>query len=317
MFRYLSFTLLSLLLFTLSCSSSERSTLSYVPAASYAVVALNWRTVRSDADLLKIIKGEQLTSMLQHLHLDETKVSEIVVFGNMENSADGLAGLIVKGSFDSKDLVKSLKSEGWTEQSVGRQQIYLHPTDRSCLTTFGPNLIAAGTVSGVKASIEARANVELRFTSSPSYKKLSSRFQGNKYPVLIMVAIPQVTQDMANTALELSSKVMDYAGVGPLGELVNKIGFAQGFGCAISHEREMFPTNIMAIMKDQESAKLVSGGINLLKALNSMVPQDTSNARNADASRAFQNMSVDRSGEVLEIKLTMSRRDVFGGAEFP
>lgn len=302
------------LLLALSCRSSQRSPLSFVPSSSYAVVALNWRAVREDADLMRLVRGQQLDSMLRHLAVDGAKVGELVVFGNQENSANGIAGVIVKGTFDSKEIVKTLLSQGWTEESSGSQRIYLHPTDGSSLTTFGSNLFVAGTIPGVKASIEARNKSDLRFTASPAYKKLASRFEGKRYPILIMVAIPQVTQDMANTALQLSSAVMDYAGVGPLGELMNKIGFAQGFGCAISHERDVFPTELMAIMKDDESAQLVSGTINLLKGLHSMIPQNGANGRNAEAAQALQSMSVDRNGEVLEIKMQMSRRDLFGDA---
>lgn len=316
MSRFLiTLALIAIILFSISCGSSQRSSLNYVPSSSYAVVNLRWPTVRGDVDLMRLIKGQQVASMLTHLGIDDSKVTDIVVFGNMQNSSSAIAGLIVKGTFDTKEVVKTIRNQGWTEDTNGSQRIYSHPTDGSCLSTFGPNLFVAGTGPGVRASIEARNRSDQRFTSSVAYKKLAASFEARRYPVVIMVAIPQVTQDMANTALELSSAVMDYAGVGPLGELMNKIGFAQGVGCAISHERDHFSTTLMAIMKDEEAARFVSGTINLLKSLQSMLPPDATKGQSAEAARAFQNMSVDRTREVLKIEMQMSRRDLFGDVQ--
>ena len=76
----------------------------------------------------------------------------------------------------------------------------------------------------------------------------------------MMIAFPQHVQDAAKAALELSSVVMDFAGVGPIGRLMSKIGYSRAIGCSIGHEGESFPVELVAVMKDEDAAALVSGG---------------------------------------------------------
>lgn len=293
-----------------SGSNSQRNLLNYVPSSSYAVLAVNWKTVRKDPDLTRISKGANVEKLFAQLGVDEETVIEFVVFGGPGGSANASNGLIAKGSFNSDDIVKELKNRGWTEQDFEGRRVYVNPRDASWLTTFDKNLFVLGTESGLKDAIGAKAKSENRFTSNPAYKSLSSRFEGKQYPILMMAALPQASQDMANAAVQITSTVMDLAGVGPLGDLLNKIGYAQGLGCAISHKDDSFPVAVSAVMKDEESAKLVSGTLNLLKNLGGMANKNYASQTDADAARALQTMSIDRSQEVVSIKMTMSRRDI-------
>lgn len=293
-------------------SGDPRTLLSYVPSSSFAVLAVKWQSVMKDQDLKKIAKGADIEKLFADLGVTSEEVTEFVVFGDLQSST-GSTGLIAKGNFDSKNLVNSLKKRGWEEQDLEGKRIYVNPRDGSCLTTFDANLFMFGTQSGVKAVFIARAKPELRFTSNPAYKTLSARFDGKQYPILMMAAFPQASQDMANAALQISSTVMDLAGVGPLGELLNKIGYAKGLSCGISRNNESFPVEVSAIMKDEESAKFVSGALNLLKSLAALAPQNQGSQRDMEAARAIQNMSIDRSREILSIRMTMARRDLFGG----
>lgn len=286
---------------------------SYIPSTSYTVLAVNWTAVSKDPDLKRISKGADVEKLLGQLGVDGGTVSEFAVFGEPGGSAQASNGLIAKGTFNSNDIVKGLQGRGWTERDFEGQRIFVNPTDGSWLTTFDKNLFVLGTQSGVSDAIGARAKPENRFTSKPAYKTLSSHFEATQYPIVMMIALPQASQDMANAALQLSSTVMDLAGVGPLGELLNKIGYAQGLGCAISRKDDLFPVAVSAVMKDEESAKFVSGALTLLRNLGGMVSKNYASQADPDAARAIQTMSVERSGEVVSIKMTMSRRDVMGG----
>lgn len=119
----------------------------------------------------------------------------------------------------------------------------------------------------MRDAIGAKTRPQNRFTSNPVYKVLSSQFGGKQYPILMMVALPQASQDMANAAVQLTSTAMNLAGVGPLGDLLDNLAYAQGLGCAISHKDQLFPVVVSAVMKDEESANLVSGTLVLLKNL--------------------------------------------------
>jgi hypothetical protein len=188
--------------------------------------------------------------------------------------------------------------------------VYVNSKDAAWLTTFSKNLFVLGTESAVRDAIGAKAKSENRFTSSPAYKAMASHFDDKQYPIVMMVALPKGSQDLVNAAVQLSSTVMDLAGVGPLGDLLNKIGYARGLGCGISHTGESFPVALSAVMKDEESARLVSGALNLLKSFGEIASNSYGSGTNDDATRAIRAMSIERSREVISIKMAMSRRDL-------
>lgn len=309
------FASLFFILFLTACSgsNSQGALLNYVPSSSYAVLAVNWKVVSMDVDLKRISKGADIARLFGQIGVAEGTVSEFAVFGEPGASAQASAGVIVRGTFASNDIVKGLPDRGWRQQDFEGQRIYVNPKDGSWLTTFDKNLFVVGTQSGVSEVIEAREKSAQRFTSSPAYKTLSAHFEAKQYPIVMMVAFPQASQDMANAAIQISSTVMDLAGVGPLGELLSKIGYARGLGCAISHKGDEFPVAVSAVMKDEESAKFVSGAVNLIRSVGGMVSKNYAQS-DPDASRAIQTMSVERNREVVSIKMTMSRRDLMGGA---
>jgi hypothetical protein len=281
-----------------------------VPSSSYAVLAVNWKTVSKDPDLKRICKGAEIEKLFAELGLGAETVTEFAVYGDPGGSAPASNGIVVKGSFNATETVKELKRRGWNEQGVEGRRIYVNPKDASWLTPFDRNLFVLGTESAVRDAIGAKTKSENRFTSKPAYKVLTSHFEEGQYPILMMVALPQASQDAANTAVQLTSTALDLAGVGPLGDLLSKIGYAQGLGCGISHKDEFFPVAVSAVMKDEESAKLVSGALNLLKSLGGMVSKNYASQTDPDTARALKTMSVERSREVVSIRMTMSRRDL-------
>jgi hypothetical protein len=112
---------------------------------------------------------------------------------------------------------------------------------------------------------------------------------------------------MADAAIQISSTVMDLAGVGPLGELLNRIGYAKGVGCGISREGESFPVELAASMKDEDSARFIAGTLTLLKGLGGMTPQNAGSPRDIETARALKSMSIERSHNVVSIRMSMPR----------
>jgi hypothetical protein len=287
-------------------SGNPRTLLSYVPASSFAVLAVKWQSVMKDQDLKRVAKGVEIEAVFADLGVATDDVTEFVVFGDLQSST-GNTGLIAKGNFDSKSVVKFLKQRGWEEQNLEGKHIYVNPHDGLCLTIFDTNMFMVGTRSGVEAVFTARAEPERRFTSNPAYKTLAARFEGKRYPILMIAAFPQASQDMANAALQLSSTVMDLAGWGQLGELLNKIGYAKGLSCGVSRENDSFPVEVSAVMKDEDSAKFVAGALNLLKNLAALAPANTNSQRDIEAARSLKSMSIERSREVISMSMLMPR----------
>jgi hypothetical protein len=167
-----------------------------------------------------------------------------------------------------------------------------------------------GTPSGVRDVINSRTNSEMQFTSSAAYQTLFSNFDGDEYPILIIMAFPEESQDMAEAALRLSSAVLDLAGVGPLSELLSKVGYPRALGCAISHKDRSFPVALSVVMKNEESARLVSGTLNILKNLGRIVSKNYASPSDTDVRRALQTMSIERSGDGIAVNMTMSREEI-------
>jgi len=301
-------------LFLAACSGSngQRALFKYVPSSSYAVLAVNWKTVSKDPDLKRISKGADVERLFAQLGVDGATVTEFAVFGEPAESAQASRGLIAMGAFNSSDIVKGLQDRGWAERDFEGRRVYTNPADDSWLTVFEKNVFIVGTQAGVNNAIRAGKKPENRFASNPEYKILTSHFETRQYPIVMMVAFPPASQDMANAAIQISSTVMDLAGAGPLGELFNKIGYARGLGCAISRKGNEFPVAVSAVMKDEESAKLVSGTLNLLRTVGGMVSKNYAQSDPESAS-AIRTMVVDKNGEVVSIKMTMSRRTLMGG----
>jgi hypothetical protein len=271
------------------------------------VLTVNWKTVRTDPDLKRICKGAEVERLFSQLDLAEETVTEFAVYGAPGVSAHANNGLIAKGSFDTTEVVKKLIKMGWIEQDLDGRRVYVDPTHASWLTAFSKSLFVLGTESGVRDAIGAKSRSENRFTSNPTYKVLSSHFEGKQYPIVLMVAMPQASQDLANAAVQLAGTAMNLAGVGPLGDLLNKIGLAQGLGCAISHKDDLFPVVVSAVM-NEESAKIVSGALGLLKSLGGSLSKNYSSQ--TGAGRAIERISVERKREVVSVKMTMSARDL-------
>jgi len=306
--RLAIFVCCALMLQLSACTrSSDRSALlTYVPASSFAVLAVKWHSVMKDQELKRMVKGNEIEKLFEEIGVTSDEVTEFVVFGDLQSSA-GSTGLIAKGSFNSKDIVNSLKKRGWEEQDLEGKRIYVNPRDGSCLTTFDAKSFMLGTQSGVRATFAARAEPKLGFISNPAYKTLSVRFERKQYPILMIAALPQASQDMASAALKISSTVMDLAGWGPLGELLNKIGYAKGLSCGISRANDSFPVEVSAVMKDEDSAKFVAGALGLLKSLGGLAPPNSNSRRDIEAARTLKSLSIERSGEVVSMRMLMPK----------
>ncbi|MBA3240542.1 MAG: hypothetical protein H0T60_04875, partial [Acidobacteria bacterium] len=89
--------------------------------------------------------------------------------------------------------------------------------------------------------------------------------------------------------------------------IVKQLGAVRGVGCALAHEGGGFPVELVAVMRDEETAGLVSGTLNLAQKLASAAPRPANApAEQREALEHFQQMSVERDADVLSIKIVMT-----------
>lgn len=294
-------------------SSGDRSSMRLVPSDSVVVMSARWKAVSRDGELKQLIKGEEVERLFAGLKLDGEAVSELAVFSDGQDAQAGSTGMIVSGTFDGREVAARLKGSGWGEQALGGNRIYVNPADGSCLAVVGKSLLVLGARAAVEGALRAGRDPGARFVANPSYRRLAQRMDGGQYPLSVVVAFPQATQDAASTALEVTSLVMDFAGVGPLGDLLNKIGYVRGFGCSFSRRGDALPVELLAIMRDEESARFVSGAITLSKGLASLAPRSNLKPADDEAVRSLQSLSVARDRELLTVRVTMPVASLNGG----
>lgn len=294
-------------------SSGPQSLVELIPADAIVVLSLHWQAVRGDGDLLTLVKGAEFKKVFAEVNLNEEAVTDVAVFGDGAEGADGgSTAMLLSGSFDGREVAYSIKERGWREESYDGHAVYLSPAGGSYLAALDSGALVCGTKKGVEGVIRVESDVGTSLASTEAYERLSPLFDTAERPVSMMIAFPQHVQDAANAALELSSVVMDFAGVGPIGQLMSKIGYSRAIGCSIGREGESFPVELVAVMKDEDAAALVSGGLTLLKGIGALAGQPPARTpEEAEALRSFQSMSISREGDVLYLGLMVSRGSLF------
>jgi hypothetical protein len=307
----LSFCLCAQWLAGCRLSSGPQSLAELIPAEALVVLSLNWQAVRGDADLLALVRGAEFRKVFAEVNVEEEAVADIAVFGDGGEGAGGSTAMLLSGSFDGREVAESIKGRGWRAESYNEHAVYVSPADGTHLAALDSGALVCGTKKGVEGVIRVESGEGASLTSTDAYERLSPLFDTAGRPISMMIAFPQHVQDAAHAALELSSVVMDFAGVGPIGQLMSKIGYSRAIGCTIGREGESFPVEFVAVMKDEDAAALVSGGLNLLKGIGALAGQPPARTpEEAEALRSFQSMSITREGDVLSIGLVMSKRNL-------
>lgn len=308
----LSFCLCAQWLVGCDGSSGRESLAELIPADALVVLSLNWEEVRGDADLLRLVKGAEFKKVFGQLNVDEDAVTSIAVFGDGSETAAGSTGMLLAGSFDAEDIAAVLKERGWRERAYEGHEIYFSATDGTNLAALDSDVLVVGTEKAVEGAIRAGSDADASFVSTDAYGRLSELFDTSEHPVSMMIAFPQQLQDAADVALQVSSAVMDFAGIGGLGQLMSKLGYSRAIGCSIGRRGDSFPVKLVAVMRDEDAATLISGGLTLLKGIGAWAERAPArSAEEAEARQNFQNMSVSRDGDVLSIDLVMSRKNLF------
>lgn len=293
-------------------SYGRHSLVELIPADALVVLSVNWQAVRSDRNLITLIKGAEFNHILDEVGVNEQALAHLAVFGDGTDGPGGSAGMLLNGSFNARAVAESARGRGWSMESFGGHAVYVSQSDGTRLAALDSGTLACGTKKGIAGVLRAESDTEESFTSTTTYKRLSKLFKGGDAPISMTLALPQHLQDAADAALKAASLMMDFTGVGPLGQLMGKIGYARAIGCTIGREGESFPVELVAVMKDEEAAALVSGGLTLLKGIGALANQSPARSpEEAEALHNFRNLSVSRKGEVLTVRLVLSRRNLF------
>lgn len=245
--------------------------------------------------------------MFGALGLTSSEVGEFVVFGDGRDARVGSTGLILRGRFDVGEVVERLKGRGWREQDEGGEPLYVGPNGQDYCATLD-DMLVVGSRAGVSAVL---GRGDESFASNPTYEKLTAHLEGSDGPVQIVVAAPQRVQDMADAGLAISSVVLGFAQMDMVAGLVRQLGAVRGVGCALGHRGQAFPVELVAVLRDEETATLVSGTLNLAQSLAPAAGQPA-DAAQREAFEQLGQMSVERDEDVLAIKVVMTEAQMRG-----
>jgi hypothetical protein len=253
-----------------------------------------------------MLNADQLDKALSKLKISGNDLSEIVIFSGMNSSPTGFLGGIFRGTYNASTLTAKLKSLGLAEETYKGRTIYVE-RDQSCSTVLRSGMLAVGSRKGVEGVIDVELNPRLRLTSKPPFTTLLARFVASRQPISFMMALPLEYQAVSDVATKVVSTVFSLSGLGPLGYVVDKIGFPKALGFSIERRLNTFPTELVAEMKDSYSAALISGTLNVAQAIDLQMLSDRMNPSDREM---LKNISVNRDGALLAIKMTLREQDL-------
>lgn len=281
-----------------------------VPATSIVVLRAKWQEVRRDDHLRRLIKGSGIEQAMQSAGINGEAVDDLIVFGDGADSTRGNSGMILSCPARAQALVDHLRSQGWDEQVYRARKVYHSSTGDRWIAPVKQGTLVLGTRQGVEATLDAEQDARASLAASELGRQLLKEVSKKRGPISFLLLVPQSLHDMSEVALQVFSAALDFAGAGPLGGLLNKIGFAKGVGCSISKSGNAFPVDLLMVMKDEGAASFVSGTLNLLKQASSRVSKANMPEVDREKVKSLQSLVVTRDHDLLSIKMTMLEDDL-------
>ena len=281
--------------------------ISLVPPTAVAVVKLNWTVVQQDERFRAMLKADQLNRALEQLKISGRDISEVVVFSGINSSPSGVVGGIFRGSYSVPVVTAQLRSQGLTEQIYKKRTVYLNPRDNSYLAILRLGMLVVGSQKGVEGVIDVDDNPRTGLVLRRPFTSLLAKFVNSRQPISFVMGLPLEYRALADVGVKVVSNLLSLSGVGSLGYVIEKIGFPDVIGFSIERKGATFPVQLLAQMKDDTSAALISGSLNLMQSLSSNLTSDQMSAADREM---LKSLVVTRDDALLSIKLVMREQDL-------
>lgn len=270
------------------------------------MLSVDWSAIKNDDELRRIIKAKELEDWLQRLRINGESIQNIVVFSGIDSKS--ISGLLLRGAFESKQVVAELKSNGWHEESIDGGTVYVNASEYIALPAR--NTLFAGTRDAALGVFRAKRSAPQSVVGSNLFKKINAGMSTtDAKPVKAFLLIPQGTLDMADAALTATSVALSFFNLGGVGQLLKAMNVARAFAFTLDHvNHDRYPVELCVLMRDEEAAVFMSGSLNAMKQLSELAADD---ARDQQAIREFRKMTITRRDEVLTVKMEMPGEALF------
>jgi hypothetical protein len=168
-------------------------------------------------------------------------------------------------------------------------------------------MFVIGSQKGVEAVIDVEASPRTSLTLRPPFNSLLARFAGSRHPISFMMGMPREYESVADITMKVVSTIFRLSGLGPVGFVLDKIGFPRILGFSIARSETTFPVLLLAQMKDSTSAALVSGTLNALQGINLRLLSDRMSSSEREM---LKNIAVTRNEALLSIKMILREQDL-------
>ena len=281
------------------------SPVSLVPEKSIAVLRVNWSQVRANEKLKQIVSGESFAQLANQTGVSENKITEWVVFSDINPTSARGMGIIMAGSFTAQSVVAFAKSKDWKAEKIGTNTAFLNPADNSYLMPLRNGLLAAGTKTGMEKVQGVMVKPRASILGKEPFSAVWTQIGGGRQPISFYAGIPPEYQKVADIGFKIATKLMDLASFGLMGTIFEAIGLVRSTGFTVSYKKDAFPTELVAIMDSETKAWVASGALNLLKKAPSAVNLQARTAEEEAMLKSLQTMSASYKKEVLSVKFEM------------
>lgn len=268
-------------------------------------MTIDWAAVRAGGELRRVMKGDDFEAVLRHLQIGNESVKTATVFSSINSRTN--SGLLLRGSFDRKEIASDLKANGWQEESLDGHKVYVKAADYVAMPAS--RTLFAGTRAGAAGVFRAREDSKESVIASDAYKKINAALTKKGQPVRAFLLIPQGTLDMADAALTATSIALSLFNLGGVGELLKVVNVARGFAFTVdSGTHEKYPVELCVLLRDEDSATFVSGSLNAMKTISELASSDN---RERESLRALREMTIVRKQELLAVKMKIPGTALF------
>ena len=296
-----------LALFFCSCGDRTLGLMRLVPQESCAILSVDWSSIKNDHELRQVIKARELEASLRRLRINDKSIKNIVVFSGIDSKS--ISGLLLRGAFESKQVVAELKSHGWTEESIDGAKAYVNASEY--IAFLARDTLFAGTREAALCVFRAKKDVSESLVGSSLYKKINSGIaSADAKPVKAFLLIPQGTLDMADAALTATSVALSFFNLGGIGQLLKAMNVARGFAFTLDHgKNHRYPVEFCVLMRDESAAVFMNGSLNAMKQFSELAA--AGDRRDELAIREIRKMAITRKDEVLTVKMEMPVEALF------
>lgn len=296
---------LNRLLARAASAQPEPDLLALVPARSVMAVTIDWPRASQHAAMRRGLELDDLERMTREIGLDPAVLTSVVLYSDARSGPENGTGALLR-------LHPARAASSWTPPGVWRQAerhggrvLWRDSSGESWLAAVSDETWVLGSRSGVVAALEALQDDRGGFLAAEAVRTLAVYQRNRGHPVSAILAMPPSGADMMSAAWEIASVTMNLAGVGPLAEIVGKLGSVKALGMGFAAEGPMVRTDISALMGSEAGATLVSGTVRLMRAAASAMPAHQLSAADRQMQQAMRALQIGRQGALVTIGMLL------------